>query len=49
LVAGRQEDRRRPGRLKPERTAIGMVSAGCSYREVGSIRGWTESKVNRCL
>jgi RNA polymerase sigma factor (sigma-70 family) len=36
-------------RLKPaERRALGLIAAGCSYREVGEITGWTETKVNRC-
>jgi RNA polymerase sigma factor (sigma-70 family) len=42
--------RRHLRRLKPDqRTAIGMLAAGCTYEEVGKIRGWTHSKVNRCL
>jgi RNA polymerase sigma factor (sigma-70 family) len=49
-VADRDEARRRLRRLKPdERTAIGMVAAGCTYGEVAGIRGWTHSKVNRCV
>ncbi|HEX3361789.1 MAG TPA: sigma factor [Solirubrobacterales bacterium] len=49
-IADRDEARRRLRGLKPdERTAIGMVAAGCSYQEVGQVRGWTYSKVNRCL
>jgi RNA polymerase sigma factor (sigma-70 family) len=49
-VAECDEARRRLRGLKPdERTAIGMVAAGCTYQEVGQIRGWTYSKVNRCL
>jgi RNA polymerase sigma factor (sigma-70 family) len=42
--------RRRLRRLKPDqRTAIGMVAAGLSYEEVGQIRGWSQTKVNRSL
>jgi RNA polymerase sigma factor (sigma-70 family) len=42
--------RRHLRHLKPdERTAIGMVAAGCTYEEVGQSRGWTHTKVNRCL
>jgi DNA-directed RNA polymerase specialized sigma24 family protein len=26
-----------------------MVAAGCTYEEIGQIRGWTQTKVNRCL
>lgn len=49
-VAERDEARRRLRRLKPdERTAIGMVAAGCSYDEVAGIRDWSYTKVNRCL
>ena len=36
--------------LKPdERTAIGLVAAGYSYREIGEDKGWTHTKINRCL
>lgn len=49
-VADRDEARRRLRRLKPDqRTALGMVAAGCSYDEVARTRGWTPTKVNRCL
>jgi RNA polymerase sigma factor (sigma-70 family) len=38
------------GRLKPDqRAALLLLAAGCSYREVGELRGWTYTKVNRCL
>jgi RNA polymerase sigma factor (sigma-70 family) len=48
-LADRDEARRRLRRLKPDqRTAIGMLAAGCSYEEVGRIRGWTQTRVNRC-
>jgi RNA polymerase sigma factor (sigma-70 family) len=37
-------------RLKPdERTALLMLGLGCSYREIQDRRGWTRTKVNRCL
>jgi DNA-directed RNA polymerase specialized sigma24 family protein len=37
-------------RLKPdERTALLMLGLGCSYREIQDHRGWTRTKVNRCL
>jgi DNA-directed RNA polymerase specialized sigma24 family protein len=49
-VGERDEARRRLRRLKSdERTAIGMLAAGCSYGQVAGIRGWTYSKVNRCV
>jgi len=36
--------------LKPdERTALLMLGLGCSYEEIGARRGWTRTKVNRCL
>ncbi len=36
--------------LKPdERTALLMLGLGCSYREIQERRGWTRTKVNRCL
>jgi RNA polymerase sigma factor (sigma-70 family) len=37
-------------RLKPdERTALILFGLGCSYREIGELRGWTYTKVNRCV
>jgi RNA polymerase sigma factor (sigma-70 family) len=37
-------------RLKPdERTALLMLGLGCSYGEIQDRRGWTRTKVNRCL
>ena len=36
--------------LKPdERTALIMLGLGCSYAEIGEARGWTLTKVNRCI
>lgn len=36
--------------LKPdERTAIAMFAYGFSYEEIGRRKGWTYTKVNRCL
>jgi DNA-directed RNA polymerase specialized sigma24 family protein len=32
-----------------ERTAIGLAAAGYSYGEIAEGRGWTRTKVNRCL
>jgi RNA polymerase sigma factor (sigma-70 family) len=49
-VIDRDEGRRRLARLKPdERTALGMRATGLSYAEIGERRGWTYTKVNRCL
>jgi RNA polymerase sigma factor (sigma-70 family) len=49
-VIERQEGRRRLARLKPdERTALGFFAAGYSYQEIGDLREWTMTKVNRCL
>ena len=49
-VIEREDCRRRLARLKPdERTALGMRAAGLSYAEIGELRGWTHTKVNRCL
>jgi RNA polymerase sigma factor (sigma-70 family) len=49
-VLERDDARRRLRRLKPdERTALGMLAAGYSYREIGERCGWTYTKVNRCL
>jgi RNA polymerase sigma factor (sigma-70 family) len=36
--------------LKPdERTALLMLGLGCSYGEIAQRRGWSRTKVNRCL
>jgi DNA-directed RNA polymerase specialized sigma24 family protein len=32
-----------------ERTAIGLAAAGYTYGEIAGRRGWTKTKVNRCL
>jgi DNA-directed RNA polymerase specialized sigma24 family protein len=32
-----------------ERTAIGLAAAGYSYGEIAGRRGWTKTKVNRCI
>jgi RNA polymerase sigma factor (sigma-70 family) len=45
-----QEARARLCGLKPdERTAIGLAAAGHSYGEIAELRGWSATKVNRCL
>jgi DNA-directed RNA polymerase specialized sigma24 family protein len=49
-VMEREEGRRRLGRLKPDqRTGLGLLGAGFTYREIGRLRGWTYTKVNRCI
>jgi len=36
--------------LKPdERKALLLLGLGCSYQEIGALRGWTYTKVNRCI
>lgn len=36
--------------LKPdERTALILFGLGCSYAEIGEVRGWSMTKVNRCI
>lgn len=41
---------RRFERLKPdERTALILLGLGCTYEEIGELRGWTYTKVNRCV
>jgi RNA polymerase sigma factor (sigma-70 family) len=48
--AARAEARTRLAALKPdERTAIVLHAAGYDYGEIGDRRGWTQTKVNRCL
>jgi RNA polymerase sigma factor (sigma-70 family) len=49
-VVDLEEARARLRRLKPdERTAIGLAAAGYAYGEIAGRRGWTGTKVNRCL
>jgi len=46
----RQTDLRRLAALKPdEQAAIVLQARGFSYAEICSLRGWTYTKVNRCL
>jgi DNA-directed RNA polymerase specialized sigma24 family protein len=48
--AEQDETVRRFEALKPdERTALILLGLGCSYREIGELRGWTYTKVNRCI
>jgi DNA-directed RNA polymerase specialized sigma24 family protein len=49
-VVDLEEARARLRGLKPdERSAIGLAAAGYSYGEIAGRRGWTKTKVNRCL
>jgi DNA-directed RNA polymerase specialized sigma24 family protein len=32
-----------------ERAALLLLALGCSYREIARLRGWTYTKVNRCI
>jgi DNA-directed RNA polymerase specialized sigma24 family protein len=49
-VVDLEEARARLRGLKPdERTAIGLAAAGYTYGEIAERRGWTGTKVNRCL
>lgn len=35
--------------LKPdERTTLILIGLGATYREIGELRGWTQTKINRC-
>ena len=46
----REEAHRQLAVLRPdERSALGLQAAGYSYREIGERRGWTYTKVNRCI
>jgi DNA-directed RNA polymerase specialized sigma24 family protein len=50
LLLKREAARARLGRLKSdERIALLLQAAGYSYREIAERRGWTQTKVNRCL
>jgi RNA polymerase sigma factor (sigma-70 family) len=36
--------------LKPdERTALILIGLGASYAEIGELRGWSHTKINRCV
>jgi len=49
-VAERDEARRRLAPLKPdERAGLGLLAAGFSYKEIAARRGWSYTKVNRCI
>jgi DNA-directed RNA polymerase specialized sigma24 family protein len=49
-VVDLEEARARLRGLKPdERTAIGLAAAGYTYGEIAERRGWTKTKVNRCI
>jgi RNA polymerase sigma factor (sigma-70 family) len=49
-IAERDHAQRRLAHLKPdERTGLGLQAAGFSYKEISARRGWTYTKVNRCV
>lgn len=49
-IAERDEARRRLAALKADqRTGLGLLAAGFSYKEIAERRGWTYSKVDRCV
>jgi DNA-directed RNA polymerase specialized sigma24 family protein len=49
-ITERDQARRRLAKLKPnERTSLGLLGAGFSYKEIASKCGWTYTKVNRCI
>lgn len=49
-IIERDQARRHLGSLKTdERTSLGLLGAGFSYREIGRLKGWTFTKVNRCI
>jgi DNA-directed RNA polymerase specialized sigma24 family protein len=49
-VMERDVGRRRLARLRPDqRTGLGLLGAGFSYKEISRLRGWTYTKVNRCI
>ena len=49
-IADLDETRCRLARLKADhRTALGFLSAGFSYKEIAARRGWTYTKVSRCI
>ena len=37
------------GRKPDERTALALFGLGCSYAEIGELRGWSATKVNRSV
>jgi DNA-directed RNA polymerase specialized sigma24 family protein len=46
----RETARRRLSPLKADqRTAVSLQAAGYSYEEIAEIKGWTYTKVSRCL
>jgi RNA polymerase sigma factor (sigma-70 family) len=49
-LEGVLDARRRLAQLKPDqRTALLLLGLGYSYNEIAQLRGWTYTKVNRCL
>ena len=49
-IAERDHAQRQLAHLKPdERSGLGLQAAGFSYKEISARRGWTYTKVNRCI
>lgn len=49
-TTGNLDAQRRLGALKPDqRTALCLLGAGFSYKEIAARKGWTYTKVNRCI
>jgi DNA-directed RNA polymerase specialized sigma24 family protein len=49
-IAERDVARRLLGELKPDqRTSLGLLGAGFSYKEIARLKSWTYTKVNRCI
>jgi DNA-directed RNA polymerase specialized sigma24 family protein len=49
-VAECDEARQRLAKLKDnERTGLGLLGAGFSYKEIGRLKNWTYTKVSRCI
>lgn len=49
-IAERDEARHRLAALKADqRTGLGLLAAGFSYKEIAARRGWSYTKVNRCI
>jgi DNA-directed RNA polymerase specialized sigma24 family protein len=50
LVAERDQARRRLAGLKPDqRTGLGLLAAGFTYKEIATRRSWTYTKVDRSI
>jgi DNA-directed RNA polymerase specialized sigma24 family protein len=50
LVVRHESARRRLSPLKADqRTALSLQAAGYSYEEIAALKGWTYTKVSRCI